>query len=64
MGLLAMVVYGELDAKPVLAPKPKSICIAPWVAVGWGWSSSKLSMAGSKEVNELQSSGLDILGET
>lgn len=34
MGLLAIVVYGELEAKPVLAPKPKSICMAPSVAVG------------------------------
>lgn len=34
MGLLAIVVYGAFEAKPVLAPKPKSICIAPSVAVG------------------------------
>lgn len=36
MGLLAMEVYGALEARPVpeVAPKPKSICIAPSVAVG------------------------------
>ena len=58
IGLLAIVVYGELDARPVLTPKPKSICIAPVVAVGWGIvSSRRLSIAGSKLVRELQSSG-------
>lgn len=34
MGLLAIVVYGALEARPVLAPNPKSICMAPSVAVG------------------------------
>lgn len=35
IGLLAIVVYGVLFVKPGLAvaPKPKSICIAPSVAV-------------------------------
>lgn len=58
-GLLAIVVYGELDARPVLLlPKPKSICMAPSVAVGCGRPSSRrLSMEGSKAVSELQSSG-------
>lgn len=64
MGLLAIVVYGALDARPVLTPKPKSICIAPAVAVGWGIeSSSRLSIAGSKLVRELQSSGFVSLDE-
>lgn len=59
IGLLAMVVYGAFDESPVFAPKPKSICIAPAVAVGCGTVSSKrLSMDGSKDVNELQSRGL------
>lgn len=34
MGLLAIVVYGAFDESPVLAPNPKSICMAPSVAVG------------------------------
>lgn len=59
IGLLAMVVYGAFDESPVFAPKPKSICMAPAVAVGCGIESSRrLSMAGSKDVNELQSKGL------
>jgi hypothetical protein len=59
IGLLAMVVYGAFDESPVLAPKPKSICMAPAVAVGCGMvSSRRLSMEGSKDVIELQSRGL------
>ena len=34
MGLLAIVVYGAFEAKPVPGPNPKSIGIAPSVAVG------------------------------
>ena len=34
MGLLAIVVYGAFEARPVPGPKPKSIWIAPSVAVG------------------------------
>lgn len=58
IGLLAMVVYGAFDVSPVFAPKPKSICIAPAVAVGCGTESSRrLSMDGSNDVKELQSRG-------
>lgn len=67
VGLLAIVVYGELDVRPVLLlPKPKSICMAPSVAVGCGGrpSSRRLSMEGSKAVSELQSSGfVNFVGE-
>jgi len=34
MGLLAIVVYGAFEAKPEPGPNPKSIWIAPSVAVG------------------------------
>ena len=60
MGLLAIVVNGPLGGKAVLVPKPKSICIAPSVAVGCGVSSSKLSIFGSKLVSELHSRGFVI----
>ncbi len=64
MGLLAIVVNGALEARPVLDPNPKSICMAPSVAVGWGIvSSSKLSMAGSKLVRELQSRGFVVFDD-
>lgn len=64
IGLLAIVVNGALEARPVLEPNPKSICMAPSVAVGWGIvSSSRLSMAGSKLVRELQSRGFVVFDD-
>lgn len=57
MGLAAIEVYGAFEAKPVVAPKPKSICIAPSVAVDCGISSKRLSLEGSKAFIELQSRG-------
>jgi len=56
--LLAIVVKGKPDNSSELLPKPKSIFIAPLVAVVCGDSSSTLRMEGSKLVKELQSSGL------
>ena len=66
MGLLAIVVYGEFEPNPacLVPPNPKSICMAPWVAVGCETlSSRRLSTAGSKVVSELQSKGLVIFGD-
>lgn len=57
-----MVVKGNPAKASELVPKPKSILIAPSVAVVCGDSSKTLSMEGSKLVNELQSSGLVYLG--
>jgi hypothetical protein len=53
-----MVVKGNPAKASGLAPKPKSMLIAPSVAVVCGDSSKTLSMEGSKLVNELHSSGL------
>lgn len=47
----------------MLEPKPKSICMAPSVAVCCGLSSSKLRTAGSKVVSELHSRGFARLGD-
>jgi len=59
MGLLAIVVNPVLGLEELgpACPNPKSICIAPSVAVGCGVSSSRLNMAGSNVVSELQSNG-------
>jgi len=62
MGLLAIVVNPVLGLEEELGPacpNPKSICIAPSVAVGCGVSSSRFNMPGSNVVNELQSNGFD-----
>ena len=53
-----MVVKGNPAKASEFAPKPKSMLIAPSVAVVCGDSSKTLSMEGSKLVNELHSSGL------
>lgn len=47
----------------MFSPKPKSICIAPSVAVGCGLSSRRLSIAGSNVVSESQSRGLAGAGD-
>jgi hypothetical protein len=63
MGLLAIVLYGVLADKPVLEPKPKSICMAPSVAVCCGLSSKRLRTAGSNVVSELHSRGFAMFGD-
>lgn len=55
-GLLAIVVKGPVDppANALVSPKPKSIRMAPSVAV-CGLSSNRFSIVGSNDVNEFQS---------
>jgi hypothetical protein len=64
IGLLAMVVYcGLCPAEKLFSPpNPKSICIAPSVAVCCGVSSSSVNIPGSNVVSELQSNGFAELG--
>ena len=52
-----------MAANPVLEPNPKSICMAPSVAVCCGLSSKRLSTAGSKVVSELHSRGFERFGD-
>lgn len=47
----------------MLEPKPKSICMAPSVAVCCGLSSKRLRTDGSNDVSELHSKGLGRVGE-
>lgn len=63
VGLLAIMVKGDSPSTPVLDPKISKFIVLV-VAGGRGFSSSRLSIFGSKVVSDVQSNGLVGLGVT